>query len=75
MSEKRQRRPISTEGKAIKAMLIELDMTQRQFCETCGIPYNRMSDIIHTDITSGQMIPWRLKIYENLQRLLKEAAG
>lgn len=71
----RCRRPISAEGKAIKAMLIEVDMTQADFCRKYNIPQNRMSDIIHTDVTSRRMISWRLKIYEILKQLLEEVAG
>ena len=71
----RQKRPISPEGKTIKAMLIELGMTQAEFCRKYDIPQNRLSDIIHTDVTSRRMIPYRLKIYQILKELSKEVAG
>lgn len=71
----KQKRPMSAEGKAIKAMLLELGMTQAEFCRKYGIPQNRLSDIIHTDVTSRRMIPYRLKIYQILKELSKEVAG
>ncbi len=74
---KHQRRQISSEGKFIKAALAELNMNQREFCREQNIPENRLSDIIHMNENDipRRMIPWRLKVYETLQRLLKEAAG
>ena len=71
----KQKRPVSAEGKAIKAMLLELGMTQADFCRKYDIPQNRLSDIIHTDVTSRRMIPYRLKIYRILKELLEGVAG
>lgn len=69
----KQKRPVSAEGKAIKEMLLELGMTQAEFCRKYNIPQNRLSDIIHTDVTSRRMIPYRLKIYRILKELLEES--
>lgn len=77
MPEKRQRqvRQVSSEGKFIKKALIELGMNQKEFCQKYNFPENRLSDIIHTDGTSRRMIPYRIRIYKILKKLLKEAAG
>lgn len=77
MSGKRQRqvRQVSSEGKFIKKALLELGMNQKDFCRKYDIPENRLSDIIHTDGSSRRMIPYRIRIYKLLTKLLKEAAG
>lgn len=68
----RNKRPISDQGKAIKMMLVQLDMTQSEFCRQYGIPQNRLCDIIHSDSASRRQIPLRLKLYKIMQEVLKE---
>ncbi len=69
---KRKKRPISSDGRAIKSMLIYSGLTQKDFCKKYNIPQNRLSDIIHLPDDSKLLLPLRAKIYKILQEVLRD---
>lgn len=68
---KKKKRPISSEGRAIKSMLIYAELNQREFCMKYSIPENRLSDIIHLPEDSRLLLPLRAKVYKILQEVLE----
>nr|DAZ26052.1 MAG TPA: antitoxin [Caudoviricetes sp.] len=63
MKKRRKKRPLTVNGKQIKWCLLELDMTQAEFCRKYGIPQNRFCDICHSE---QRFAKERRKIYEIL---------
>ena len=70
----KKKRPISSEGRAIKSMLIYAELNQREFCKKYSIPENRLSDIIHLPEDSKLLLPLRAKVYKILQEVLANKA-
>lgn len=45
-----QRKKLTKQGKKIKKRIVDLNLTQKEFCELCGIRECRLSDVMYTDL-------------------------